>query len=259
MSNADAFRNLAQDVARAQVKRTKRQGERTKRIAEIKKETSNLLRGFDEAHSEMSAQLRAELSEMKGEIEKETSNLLRGFDEAHSEMSAQLRAELSETKGEIKKETSGLLKGFGKERSDMSAQLKSELAKGEKARKSEVKNLLEGFRRDSTETAAAWRELVATMQAERGVAVAPRRVKPRKVAKIVAAVAEEMPVKEVVPEGRTRLEEHILSMIGDHPDGIKLTEIAEETGVARIKAGNVTRMLVDEGKVIKEGLFYFPV
>ena len=98
--------------------------------------------------------------------------------------------------------------------------------------------------------------LVATMQATRGVAVAPRRVRPLKV---VAAVEEEVPMKKADPEEKGRLEEQILALIGEHPDGIKLTEIAEETGVARIKAGNVTRMLVDEGKVLKEGLFYFPV
>ncbi len=68
-----------------------------------------------------------------------------------------------------------------------------------------------------------------------------------------------MPVEEVLPEEKVRLEEEILHLIGEHPEGIRLVEIAERTGVARIKAGNVTRMLVDEGKIRKEGLLYFPV
>ena len=55
-----------------------------------------------------------------------------------------------------------------------------------------------------------------------------------------------------------KLEEQILTLINEHPEGIKLTEIEKALGVARIKAGNITRVLVDEGKVRKEGLLYFP-
>ena len=62
-----------------------------------------------------------------------------------------------------------------------------------------------------------------------------------------------MEVEEEVP-----LEEEILALIGQHPEGIRLVEIADRTEVARIKAGNVARMLVDKGKVRKEGLLYFP-
>ena len=56
-----------------------------------------------------------------------------------------------------------------------------------------------------------------------------------------------------------RLEEQILALIGEHPDGIRLTDIAERTVAARIRVGNVTRMLVDEGKIRKEGMLYFPL
>lgn len=55
-----------------------------------------------------------------------------------------------------------------------------------------------------------------------------------------------------------KLEEQILTLINEHLEGIKLTEIEKTLGVARIKAGNITRVLVDEGKVKKEGLLYFP-
>ena len=227
MSNAVAFRSLAQDIARAQEERSKAHRERTKRVAEIKKETTDLLKGFDNEHSEMSAQLKSELAKSKAEIKKGTADLLKGFDKAHSEMASQLKSEL--------------------------ARVKPELAKGEKARRSEVAKLLQGFRRDSAEAAAAWRELVATMQAKRGVAVAPPPVKPRGV------VEEEVPLEEIFPEERARLENRILALIREHPEGVRLTGIAEATGEARVKVGNITRMLVDEGKIRKEGLLYFPV
>ena len=247
MSNAGVFSSLAQNMTSAQE-------ERAKRVAGIKKETGDLLKGFDRAHSEMNARLRAELAE--GETERMKTSQA----EANQRM---------ERIAETKKETDDLLKGFGKERSEMNARLKSELAKvtpelvaGEEARRSEVKNLLESLRKDSAETAGAWRELVTTMQAKRGVAVAPPPVKPPEAAvenPPVAEVEEEVPVEEAVSEEKEGLENWILELIQKHPEGVKLTGIAEATGEARIKVGNITRLLVDEGKIRKEGLLYFPI
>ena len=218
MSNADVFRSLAQDMASAQE-------ERTKRIVEIKKETAELLKDIGKESKERSA---------------EVSTLLKGFDKEQKEMGTQLRAELSKVKPEIAR---------------AEAERKSQAETEVKERSAEVSDLLAGFRKDSAETAAAWRDLVTTMQAKRGVAVAPPPVKPP----VAEVIEEEVPVEEVVSEEKARLEEEILSLIGECPEGIRLVEIAERTGVARIKAGNVTRMLVDEGKIRKEGLLYFPV
>lgn len=256
MSSSDALRSLTQDMASAQE-------ETTRRVAEIKKETADLLRGFDKEQKKMGTQLRAELSKVKpdlakgeverkkasqaerrqragrvSEIKKETGDLLRGFDKAHSEMSAQLKSELVRAEDERKKTSQ--------------AEAKDRAAEVSRIR-SETRELVEGFRRDSAETAAAWRELVTTMQAKRGVAVAPPPVKPPEV------VEEEMPVEEVDPEEKVRLENRIVDLIREHPEGIRLTGIAEATGEARVKVGNITRMLVDEGKIKKEGLLYFPV
>ena len=100
------------------------------------------------------------------------------------------------------------------------------------------------------------------MQAKRGVVVAPPPVKPPEVVvekPPAVAVEEEVPVEEMVPEERVRLETRILDLIRERPEGIRLTEIAEAVGEARVKVGNITRILVDEGKIRKEGLLYFPV
>ena len=59
--------------------------------------------------------------------------------------------------------------------------------------------------------------------------------------------------------GKGGLQEEILTLIKRHPEGIKLTDIEKVTGAARIKIGNITRVLVDEGRIIKEGLFYYPI
>jgi DNA-binding IclR family transcriptional regulator len=63
----------------------------------------------------------------------------------------------------------------------------------------------------------------------------------------------------VIPVEKVSLKKEILSLIDEHPEGIKLTEIAQRIGIATIKAGNITRMLVDEGKIKKEGLLHFPI
>jgi DNA-binding Lrp family transcriptional regulator len=52
--------------------------------------------------------------------------------------------------------------------------------------------------------------------------------------------------------------ERILSLISEHPEGISLRELEEAAGIARIRAGNITRMLLDEGIIKKVGLLYFP-
>ena len=59
--------------------------------------------------------------------------------------------------------------------------------------------------------------------------------------------------------GKSGVEEEILTLIKRHPEGIKLTDIEKVTGAARIKIGNITRVLVDEGRIRKEGLFYYPI
>jgi len=167
----------------------------------------------------------------------------------------------------------GLVKG----ESERTAQAQTEIKERKsqiKERAAEVRALLEGFKKDSAETAAAWRELVATMQARRGLAGAPARAEaPQAVVEAVEeeAAAEEAELEagmeeetvgeiEVAPgqKAAVELEDEVLSLIAGRPEGIKLVEIAEETGAARIKVGNIARMLVDGGLVRKEGLLYFP-
>jgi len=188
-----------------------------------------------------------ERTERVMQIKKETAELLRDTAKEHKEMGAQLRSDLAKVKPEI-------ARAEAERKKASQAETKERAAEVSRIR-SEARELVEGFRRDSAETAAAWRDLVTTMQAKRGVAVAPPPVK----LPVAEVIEEEVPVEEVLPEEKVRLEEEILSLIGEHPEGIRLVEIAERADVARIKAGNVTRMLVDEGKIRKEALLYFPL
>jgi hypothetical protein len=246
MSNAVAIRALAQDMASAQ------QEERTKRIAEIKKEnkeqaaeTYKILQGFSKEDRKRAADARQRAAQ--------TSSLLAGFDKKQKEMGSLLKAELSKAMAELAKAEAEREKQAEAEAKERAAEAKARTTEVARIR-SEARELIERFRQDSVEAAAAWRELVATMQAKRGLAIAPSPVTPSP----IAEVEEEVPAEEVIPEEKMRLEEEILSLISQHPEGIKLTEIAERIGTARIKAGNIARMLVDEGKIRKQGLLYFP-
>jgi len=252
-----------------------RRSEDQAEIRQMESEVSSLLDGFDKQHQAMSQELRAELAKVRPELataeaerksrdqaeirqmESEVSSLLDDFDKQHQAMSQELRAKLAsdesqrktQTQAEIRQrqsEVSGLLDRFGaeaKERADEVISIRSEAG-----------DLVEGFRRDSADTAAAWRDLVATMQAKRGMAAAPRPARPP----VAEAVEEEVPVEKVAPEEKGELQNRILDLIMEHAEGIKLIEMTEATGEARVKLGNITRMLLDEGKIRKEGLLYFP-
>ncbi|MFC1999638.1 hypothetical protein ACFLXE_02635 [Chloroflexota bacterium] len=258
--------------------------------AGLKTDTADLLRSLDKAHSEMSARLRAEMEKWNAGLKTDTADLLRSLDKAHSEMSARLRAEMEKWNAGLKTDTADLLRSLDKAHSEMSARLQSQLSearrkrdKEEKQRRNgaeaeararsvdvsniqaeaqqvlaEARQMLRRLREDSAEGAAAWKELVGTMHGRRSATAAPPPV-----GLAVQAREEAPPAEAATPEpareGNGGLKETIVAMVQGHPEGMKLTEIAEATGEARIKIGNITRMMVNEGMITKDGLFYYPV
>jgi len=169
MSRASDSISLTQEIAGAYESRVKVLGELVvdthkmlegfgREDKERTNEVSKLLKDFDKAHAEMSAQLKASLAtgeaerveQTRAEIKQrvdEVSKLLKDFDKAHAEMSAQLKADLAKVKPELAKdeaerveetraeikhrvdEVSKLLKDFDKAHAEMAAQLKADLAK----------------------------------------------------------------------------------------------------------------------------------
>jgi len=181
MSRASDFGTLTQEIAGAHETRVKVLGELaidTKKMLEGFREdnkeradeVSKLLKEFDKAHAEMSAQLKADLAKVRPELGRdeaarieqtraeikqrvdEVSKFLNDFDKAHAEMSAQLKADLAkvrpelardeaarieQTRAEIKQrvdEVAKFLNDFGRTHAEMSAQLKADLATGEAQR-----------------------------------------------------------------------------------------------------------------------------
>jgi len=244
MSRAGDFTSLAQEIAGAYESRVKVLGELVvdthkmlegfgREDKERTNEVSKLLKDFDKAHAEMSAQLKASLAtgeaervattraEIKQRVD-EVSKLLKDFDKAHADMAAQLKADLAtgeaerveETRAEIKHrvdEVSKLLKDFDKAHAEMSAQLKADLATGEadrvkqtqieiKERVGAVTDLLDDFRKERKEAATAWQNLVSTMEGVRGKKAPPPKVAEKVVRKpeAKARIVEELPEEEAV-------------------------------------------------------------
>jgi len=335
MSRADAIRNLAEEMAQAQEERAKRVAEIRSEAMAIGQEAVELVQNLHQAHAEMGAKLKAELSSADvarkktcqaeaGEraariaeindkvaaLRKQTDDLLQNLDKAHAEMSASLKRELSAARveraeaeterektfqaeagqraaeiAELRKQTDDLLRGLDKAHAEMSASLKAELSSADVARKktcqaeaanrsseakarsavvqkilSEAGELVKRLQTESTETAAAWRELISTMQAGRGKGTIPSRVEPPQAptgpAPVAAAAQDEVANRQGTPEEVASLQNKILELIRQQPQGMKLTEIAEATGEARVKVGNITRILVAGGKLTKDGLLY---
>ena len=105
--------------------------ERVQHISAIKQETADLLKDFDKADKE-----RAE----------EVSKTIADFDRAHAEMSKELKAKLASDERERKTQTQAEIRG----------------------RKEEVSKMLVDFRKEQAETAAAWKDLLSTMQSAKG-------------------------------------------------------------------------------------------
>jgi len=264
-------------------------------------------------------------------IFKSTNDMLEKFDKEHSEMSAELRAELSKNLAERVEYTRTLLNGFqkrlseiSKENHQMAQKLRKDLANGETERLNEYEEIMKGihaaikgirkeikdiqkaiavmlgdFSQDRSQASAEWNKMQDTIaQLKKKGFVAPanevkkaekkeakkeaekKEVKKEapvekametpveaKLAKKVmeAPVAEpakkvkEAPVKAPKPVVPKNLEEKILDYINKHPKGVKISEMEGPLGETRMKLGYIAKNLLDAGKIQKVDNIYFPL
>jgi hypothetical protein len=143
-----------------------------------------------------------------------------------------------------------LMKEFQRTRKKAGIQLRKDLAKETAQRKSEVNKIkqdaqrtIKGFRTQRKSTRAKQKkELTKSEQ--------PKAKPP---------VSDEKVELPVAGEEATDLEAKLLAAINEHPNGITLTEIAENLGVVPIVLGRASKSLVESGKIFKEDKLYFPV
>ena len=227
-------------------------------------------RGFAEDIANMYRDRRAFISQLKAEL----PELLTRF---KSERTAEFAKLVRGLKSEDKARTAEFaklvtdIKSEGRARAAEVAELMAGLKSEDRARAAEVAEFMAGFKSErTTESAhlmanlksinagrkAGWREamdIVAAGKGRVGVAVKPERriAKPPEVEKEV--VEEEAALEE------TSLEEEVLSLIHAHPEGMRLVDIEAALGIARIRVATIAKRLIEEGKVRKEDLLYFPV
>jgi len=281
MGNAEALRNLAEEMASAYE-------ERVNSILAIKQGTAHMLADFGKAHKEMADNLRAELARVKPELQAAESDrkaadqaeikeredhiekLLADFGKAHKEMADNLRAELARVKPELQAAES-----------DRKAADQAEI----RERKWAISSMLDDFKKEHEGAAAAWRELLAGMKSVgekvtiTGPVKAEAAVEMKPVEEAIVEPAgnaeEEEPEEEIaekagieeeeaVEEGAAeeKIEEdlggRILDLLEDHTEGLKMTQVADMLGIENWRTLiPIMRELLDDGEIRKEGTLYF--
>lgn len=167
------------------------------------------------------------------------------------------------------KEVSKMLESFRKKEAEISKQLEADLAKSEaervqriqhelEVRTTQISKLVEALKKEQAETAAAWQDLIATMQAKQGKRLVAEKTVSKDVEPVKDAEAMKEEVRAVSPRASTPLKEKVLSFINSHPGGVKVGDMEEPLGMARMRLGMVTKKLLEEGRVRKEKDSYFP-
>ena len=251
MENAADMRRLVDEMAGAYE-------ERIQSINAIKQETADFLNASSTAHQEMAAELRAKLAQSKHDLEMAESerkaadqaeirdreiyieNMLVDFDKAHQEMSDQLRAELAKVRPE-------LMSSESERNATDQAQIRE--------RKWAVSSMLEEFGKEQAETAAAWRGLLARMESLRGQAPITGMVEGK--AAVKTKMAEE-DIGDETEDEKEDLEEEVLELLGDNPDGLKMVAVADMLGLESWRSLiPIMRDLLDEGEITKENSTYY--
>jgi hypothetical protein len=197
---------------------------------------------------------RAEAEQMRRFVRELQANFRQYRKEAIEQLTAGLQEDYRKRKAEtesILKEAKNLILQYRREREDEAVKLHSELIASDAERRGDVAHMRHEFRRaqsgvrsDILTAAAAWRRIPKT-----GI----RKTEERR---RVETIQEEEPVDE---DGADALEEKLLAVINEHPEGITLSEVADSFGVVPIVFGKASKRLIEAGKVRKEDKYYYPV
>ena len=244
-------------------------------VRDLNKNVDTMIKEFNDAHNNISVELKKDLTNYVLDIKVNVENKLKEFSDAHAEMGEELRKELA--KGETDRLTSfksmmeeiqkrieenqksvkeiepyvnNKLKEFHNSHTDMSEKLKKNLADYVEGIVSETRNLLTGFETERKRMATNWQNMAAAMAERRGVK---------------AEVKEEIkvkPIKESVEKkvsSGNDLENKVLKFIEKHPKGVKISDMERLFGVPRVRLGQISNRLLNDGKVRKEEKLYFPL
>jgi ElaB/YqjD/DUF883 family membrane-anchored ribosome-binding protein len=255
MGMTDEMHNLCEDIVTSRFER----GEVIKGInsdtGRILHEAKNIVEAFGAERKKMSEELRSDLKEAAETIKADTGGKLREFSDERAKMSKAMTEELDEYTRGIRKHVTDLLtdadnmmKGFAEERVEMGSAVRKELGEYTSGIKKDVGSLLSEFSGARMETVKELKKMHEEWL---------RMVKPRaEVKKRVAEEAEEVEVGEVE---LGELKDKVLEIITSCPHGISLTGIGLQLGVEWRKLIRPAKDLLEEGRIRKEDLNYFPL
>jgi len=232
---------------------------RVGRVEQLKKETEETLKNFQEVHQKMSLDQREYLSKYKDNLEGEVKETLKGFRFSLEKMGSDLRNDLADGVEKRKEEVSKTLGDFKVSHLQMSKELKENLSKFNQEIKDEVSSILSDFhstqdkvRAELQKASLSWQQTASILQEKRsGVKPIPR-------------VLEKKTVKEALPK-KAKISEELsdkkqaLRLIDGHPEGIKLTEIGAQLGKDWRWYIPIVKKLMEENKIRKEENLYYPV
>lgn len=253
----------------------------------LSKETQSMLQDLSKTREENSKALKDDLQKSLINLHSEVQAMLNNSRKLRNDMRAVLKEEFQEANSkrlqevkELKDTTQALMQKFRDSLEEMSKTLRRSLNESSSERRASVQQMLEEIREELSKVraelagaAAAWREVYESKKKEVVEGVVLEDIGKRVPEEIVetdelsakeAVVSEEEVSLETYEKGSTVEEEvdlklKMLEIIKDHPEGISLSDIADMLGVAYVVLGRDVKSLLDEGRIRREGKFYFPV
>jgi len=230
-------------------------------VAAIFKSTNEMLATFDKEHQEMSAELKAELSQNLAERVEYTQVLLHGFQKRLAEigkenqkMAQKLQKDLAEGEVERINEYNGIMK-------DIHSAIKG-IQKEVKEVQKATSGMMTNYANDRAGATAEWNKMQSAIAKIRktGVVEQPKQgekkeVKEKAVVEPVMEAPVEVHPKSIIP---MTLEEKMLDLINKHPNGLRVSEMEQPLGETRMKLGFIAKALLENGKVQKLENIYFP-
>jgi flagellar biosynthesis chaperone FliJ len=234
-----------------------------------------MLKKFDEEHLDMSADLRTELAENLAERVKYTRALLNGFQKKLSEISKENQKIAQKLRKDLDKGEVVRIKEYNSLMKDIHSAIKG-IRKEVMDIQTDTAEMLDGLSQNRVQAAAEWIKMhTAIAQIRKNGLDAPQKPVVKEIAKkeVVEKIIETPPeiVKEikaavvppiVVPKPEApplSLEEKVLNYIKKNPRGVRVAEMEGPLKETRMRLGFVAKKLLNEGKIQKIDLAYFPL
>ena len=231
-------------------------------VAAIFKSTNEMIATFDKEHQEMSAELKAELSQNLAERIQYTQTLLHGFQKRLAEISKENQKMAQKLQKDLAKGEVERLSDFNGVMKEIHVAIKG-IQKEVKEVQKATSGMLGNYAKDREGAVAEWNKMQAAIAQIRktGIVEQPKPVEKKEVkAEIVVEPVLEAPVEaQPKPVTPMTLEEKVLELINKHPNGLRISEMEQPLGETRMKLGFVAKALLEEGKVQKLDNIYFPI